>query len=96
MDEDEIDWLPATGQEDLSNPPANSYLRAEDSGFPSLGQRGLFGEDHGFGVIDTGAGFVPDAFPWAVGMSDHIPRLGGTASGSAWWPEDLGRGTEAS
>jgi hypothetical protein len=103
MEEDDIDWLPTTGQEVISHAPAaaaagtaTSYLRAEDHGFSSLGQRGVFGEDPGFGIIDTGAGFVPDAFPWAVGMSDHTPRLGGTAPAPAWWSEDLGRGTEAS
>lgn len=61
-------------------PATRSDFAAQYSPFPVMSNGVLWGGDYRFGGTDTGAGFQPDALPWAVG-------LGTPSNGPGWWHE---------
>lgn len=61
----------------------HSAYVGQDNPFIAMTNGAPWGDDYKFGGTDTGAGFQPDALPWAVG-------LGAPPTSSGWWQDARG------
>ena len=76
--------MPVTSPVTNGHANGGGGFRHEDYPYPNAGQPG--GSSYvPLGGVDTGAGFQPDAFPWAIGLTDSI---------TSWWHETVSRSIE--
>lgn len=74
----------STSQTAQPPPPAvHSAYVGQENPFIAMANGAPWGDDYRFGGTDTGAGFQPDALPWAVG-------LGAPAVTSGWLQDSRG------
>lgn len=64
-------------------PAMHSAYVGQENPFTAMANGAPWGDDYRFGGTDTGAGFQPDALPWAIG-------LGAPTASSGWWQDSRG------